>query len=185
MKYWFTADPHFGHSNIIKYTGRPYKNVTDMNSALIKNWNKRVSEEDIVYLLGDACFRNSKGGKKGEGLTYKPSHYLSELNGTIVIIMGNHDKNNGVKSLLQMAVIKYGPHYIHCVHDPKNYDPRFGINFVGHIHEKWKFKRVINPQDDTYTDLINVGVDQWNFQPVTFEEIFKQYKKWVKNGSKK
>ncbi len=80
--------------------------------------------------------------------------------------------------------INYGHHYICIVHNPDHYDPNFKINFVGHVHEKWKFKRVFHPMENKYTDLINIGVDQWNFLPVTFEEIYKEYKRWNKKIDK-
>ena len=65
-KYWFTADLHLGHFNIIKYTGRPFKSLKEMNETLIRNWNARVKPEDTVFNVGDFCFKNTKGGKKGE-----------------------------------------------------------------------------------------------------------------------
>ena len=53
MSIFFIADTHFTEENIIKYENRPFPSVQDMNERLIENWNTRVSEEDIVYVLGD------------------------------------------------------------------------------------------------------------------------------------
>ena len=155
-----------------------------MNDTIIHNWNSRVKEGDQVYHVGDFIFRNSPGGKKGEGMIHKARIWQERLNGNIIYIQGNHDKNNSLKTLNQSIVIKYGPHYINLVHNPDHYNSNFAINFVGHIHEKWKFRRVVNPMEERYTDLINVGVDVWNFRPVTFEEIYKHYKRWTRNGAK-
>ena len=52
-KVFFTSDTHFGHNNIIKYSGRPFKDANHMDEMLIKNWNATVSENDEVYHLGD------------------------------------------------------------------------------------------------------------------------------------
>lgn len=52
MKF-FTADTHFNHSNIIEFCNRPFKNAEEMNEVLITNWNSKITDEDIVYHLGD------------------------------------------------------------------------------------------------------------------------------------
>ena len=53
MKKWFIADTHFSHKNIIKYAGRPYATVEEMNESLIDNWNQCVDADDQVFFLGD------------------------------------------------------------------------------------------------------------------------------------
>ena len=73
MSIWFTADTHFGHSNIIKYSNRPFDNADEMDEALIANWNKRVRPGDIVYHLGDFSFK--KGRDAIEGYIFGPSHW--------------------------------------------------------------------------------------------------------------
>ena len=42
MSVFFTADTHFGHSNVIKYDKRPFTDVAEMNEILIKNWILRT-----------------------------------------------------------------------------------------------------------------------------------------------
>jgi len=59
MVYWFTADTHFNHINIIKYTNRPFNNVQEMNDTLIKNWNNRVKDTDTIFILGDFDWKNN------------------------------------------------------------------------------------------------------------------------------
>ncbi len=53
MAIFFTADTHFGHTNIIKYDNRPFASAAEMNEALVANWNCKVSPTDTVYHLGD------------------------------------------------------------------------------------------------------------------------------------
>jgi len=60
LKTWFTADTHFGHSNIIKYTKRPFRTVDQMNEVLIRNWNSRIGKKDIVIFLGDFIFKQKE-----------------------------------------------------------------------------------------------------------------------------
>lgn len=46
---YYTADQHFGHSNIIRFCDRPFATAEEMDEALINNWNEFVSDNDIVY----------------------------------------------------------------------------------------------------------------------------------------
>ena len=39
---WIIADTHIGHTNIIKYCGRPYNSVSEMNDDIIKKWNSKI-----------------------------------------------------------------------------------------------------------------------------------------------
>jgi calcineurin-like phosphoesterase family protein len=155
-----------------------------MNEVLITKWNHRVRPEDTVFHNGDFCFKNSAGGKTGEGMVHKANYYTSKLNGNIIFIKGNHDRNNSVRTIIDRIVIKYGPHFINIVHDHKNYDMNFSINFVGHVHQHWQFQRVVIPLENRFVDLINIGVDVWDFQPVTFEEIYSKYRQWSKHEKK-
>jgi len=79
MNTYFTSDHHFGHKNVIKYCGRPYKSVEEMNEDLVSRWNEIVQADDWVYYLGD--FSMSK----------KALTYVKLLNGHKALIPGNHD----------------------------------------------------------------------------------------------
>jgi calcineurin-like phosphoesterase family protein len=85
---YFTSDLHLGHKNIIKYCNRPFLNVEEMNETIINNWNNKITNEDIVYNIGDFCFGDA-------------SYFLSKLNGNKHLLLGDHDKqiNNGLKKL--------------------------------------------------------------------------------------
>lgn len=179
MNYWWTSDTHFGHANIIKYCDRPFKDVDEMNCKLIENMNSRVKPEDTVFFLGDFCFKNSKGGKEGEGLIYSANSYIEQLQGNWVFVKGNHDRNNSLKTCIEKVYIKFGGRRMCMIHNPFHADPQVEINLCGHVHEKWKFRKL-----NENSDLINVGVDVWNFFPISFDEIMKEYHKWKRNSSK-
>lgn len=170
---WFTSDTHFGHENIIKYTNRPFKDVHHMDSVLIKNLNNRIKEDDTVFFLGDFCFRNSKGGKEGEGTINKAKYYREQLLGNWIFICGNHDYTNSLNTPITGIAIEHGGKEIWLTHQPENYNPEYAYNFVGHVHANWRFKKY---EDGTI--LVNVGVDVWNFMPVKFDEIMKELNKW-------
>lgn len=52
MRY-FTADWHFGHSNIIDYTDRPHQSVENMNDHFVREIKERVDPDDEIWCLGD------------------------------------------------------------------------------------------------------------------------------------
>lgn len=83
MARWFTSDLHFGHSNIIRYSDRPFADTEAMNEALIDRWNAVVGNDDEVWVLGDVAL----GGWR-ETL---PSH-VRRLQGRKVLVPGNHDR---------------------------------------------------------------------------------------------
>lgn len=85
MSILFTSDTHFGHKKIIKYqpdTRGHFESIDEMDETLIKNWNKRVSPNDLIYHLGDFAFTNQA----------RIRDILHSLNGDIHLITGNHDK---------------------------------------------------------------------------------------------
>jgi len=173
MDYWFTADYHLGHANIIKYCNRPFESLEKMNEAIIRNHNARVKKEDVVFHIGDFCFKNSGGGKEGE--QFGAEHYESKLNGKLIQIRGNHDYNNNTKSIIDGVSIHHGGLGIWLTHDPRNYERRFKLNLVGHVHQKWKLRKAEG------AILLNIGVDVWRFMPVGINEILEEYEKAAKN----
>ncbi len=176
MKYFITSDLHLGHSNIIKYCNRPFNDINHMDNELIRRWNERINSQDQVFVVGDFCFRNSPGGKEGEGLIYKADYYKQKLNGNIIFIKGNHDKNNSTKTLIERMTINYANYRFNLVHDPDNASFDYSINLTGHVHEKWAIQEYTNKNKKTC--CINVGVDVWKFYPVTLDEVISRYQKW-------
>lgn len=158
MTIYFTSDMHFGHTNIIKYSKRPYTDVNHMNASLINNWNNKVQSQDHVYVLGDfAMDRN-------------PSRFLYQLNGTKTLILGNHDKNmkleDGWIEVVPYKEIYHNKqfivmsHYSFRVWNKMHYG---SYMLYGHSHGSL-------PDDPTALS-IDVGVDCHNYEPISFEEI--------------
>ena len=171
---WFTSDTHFGHQNILKYSERPFDSIDEMDYELVQKWNSRVNPEDIIYFLGDFSFHNSSGKKINKSF----EEYKNRLNGNIVFIQGNHDSSNKVKTKMISAVLEFGGMEIFCCHNPKDAHPDYKLNLCGHVHKLWKSKKVKIVGRETV--LINVGVDQWNFYPVSLKQILDEYKKYDK-----
>ena len=173
---WFSADLHEGHGNIIKYCHRPFKDIEEQHATYVKNFNARVKPEDTVIHNGDYCFKNSAGGKKGEGTTRKASDWQKDFIGNWIYIKGNHDGNNSLKTPIEKMYLYFGGKYICVVHSPAHADHKVEINLVGHIHDAWKVRRL---NDKSY--MINVGVDVWGFKPVSFDEIMKRLAEFKRN----
>lgn len=90
MKIWFWSDTHFWHANIIHYVNRPFSNVDEMNSTIIRKFNERVKKDDLVFFLGDLGFKSGTG--RGEGEPYKSQELLKQLNtSNLIFVEGNHD----------------------------------------------------------------------------------------------
>ena len=82
MSTWFTSDLHFGHVNIIQYSGRPFTDVDQMNTSLIDRWNALVQPGDDVWVLGDVAM-----GHIADTLPL-----VGRLAGYKRLLAGNHDR---------------------------------------------------------------------------------------------
>ena len=85
MAKFFTADTHFSHPNILRFeaAARRFSNVTEMDESLVARWNALVGAADTVFHLGDVAL----GRPIDVGLAC-----VGKLNGTKVLIEGNHDR---------------------------------------------------------------------------------------------
>ena len=52
MANFYIADLHIGHENSLKFDNRPFANINEMHQAIVDNWNRVVSGNDTVYILG-------------------------------------------------------------------------------------------------------------------------------------
>jgi calcineurin-like phosphoesterase family protein len=161
---WIWSDIHFGHKNIIKYSGRPFPNVDLMNKCLIGNYLSVVEETDIVFWLGDITFGNVDG----------INQILNELPGHKIHIIGNHDMNSKGKlnnlrfdeqySCLVVDVIDVDMEYqLLLTHYPLDIVPDGCVNIHGHIH-----------QHNLMPYNINVSVEQTNYTPKHMKYVIKQ-----------
>lgn len=159
MKRFVTADPHFDHENIIKYCSRPFVSKEHMNNVLIKNWNEVVSSEDIVYVIGDFCLSHNKERIK---------ELVSQLNGHLYLIMGNHDYLTvedylyaGFEKVYDETIIIDG--FLILSHRPMfmTYNMPY-FNIFGHVHN--------NPE---YMDRTEnswcVSLERTNYFPVELD----------------
>lgn len=171
---YYISDTHFGHANILKFDNRPFKNVKEMEEALIYNWNSTVNRGDTVYILGDFCW-----GKEDEW-----KRILNRLTGNKVLIRGNHDLTNmsstlkgkfldikdykEVKANGMTTILSHYP-ILAYKHD---YDPNVFMlyghvhvtkeatmvkNFIKEIREDWATTANNHTQGQNRGQCINVG----------------------------
>lgn len=165
MKTFFTSDPHFGHSNIIKYCNRPFQSSKEMDDALIANWNSKVGVQDKVWILGDVFFCDQSRAKE----------ILSCLNGQKHLILGNHDKLiRNQKPVQDMFTAIYpelhqenidGVTVVMC-HYPMltwNRAHRGSYMLHGHCHNTIPF--------DKRWRRLDVGVDAHDYAPIEWTQI--------------
>lgn len=137
MKF-FISDLHFGHENISKLRG--YSNADEMNEDIISKWNSTVSKHDSVYILGDLFL-----GKNG-----KLQPLLERLKGHIVLVRGNHDTKQVIKTVATLhpqivewiQIIKIKNKYVTLCHFPIEewYRKDHGsFHLHGHTHGKSTF----------------------------------------------
>ena len=166
---FFTSDLHLGHRNIIRLCNRPFSSIDEMDEYLVEKWNKKVTNADTVYILGDLMFRNEK----------PPEEYLRQLRGKKHLIIGNHDRewikkcdlSVWFESTNNLLYTTDGKHQLTLCHYPMMSWPHMVRCYMahGHIHantdaEYWPLIQK-NPL------MLNAGVDINNFEPVTFDEM--------------
>jgi calcineurin-like phosphoesterase family protein len=151
MKIFVISDTHFHHENIIKYSNRPFKNVEEMDNEMIKRWNDKVKRDDLVIHLGDFALGSEKEIKE----------LKDNLNGTIILLRGNHDHK--VVRKAGFIILKGNLEIENFIfsHNPlkKEDIPKGFINVHGHIHEKESLNG------------INISVEKINYEPIELEDL--------------
>ena len=152
MNVFVTADTHFYHERVVKFSKRPFQNAQEMNVMLIKKWNDRVSKDDIVFHLGDFVFKASK---------YQIKKIKDQLNGTIILVPGNHDNKRILRSL-GFVVTGYTLQVGNLLmsHHPRKVNDGL-VNLHGHLHQLPSYHG------------INACVDVNNFEPQPIEKFVK------------
>lgn len=153
---WVTADTHWNHRLISRYSGRPENH----NEIMIQRWNEIVAPNESILHLGDLAM----------GLPEQFDEIAPQLNGVKYIVKGNHDRwpdqryeDWGFKVLKPYSVM-WGGWVVWFTHYPKQDLQKDEIFLHGHVHN--------NPTALT-SRHINVGVDvRWG-GPVRTEPLIQ------------
>lgn len=176
---WLVSDEHYDHTNVIRFDDRPFKDVADMQQGMIERHNSVVSDDDEVWHIGDFSMSEKT-----------VPFILPQLKGKHHLVMGNHDKCHpchGKKfEAAKQRYHLYG--FLGIYQELHNFhgflvnhmpyvgqeDGAHGTKFsqyrpidkgqwllCGHVHTAWKTK----------DRMINVGVPQWNYTPISLDEV--------------
>lgn len=161
-KNFVTADLHFGHQKIMEYENRPFASVEIMNETMIQNWNRVVSNQDTVFVLGDVSFLDQENTKA----------IVERLHGHKILIMGNHDQNHSINWWLEVGFQEVSNYpiivdeFIVMSHNPPSYyneaTPYFYL--YGHVHASEMYQTITK-------QTACVSVERWEYTPVTIDRI--------------
>jgi calcineurin-like phosphoesterase family protein len=164
MTIWLISDTHFGHANILRFTGadgaliRPgFESLEAMHETIVDRWNAVVRPNDHVYHLGDVAMSIP---------SLQAAQIVCRLSGIKRLVRGNHDKyqtsqyvNMGFKELHGMRRL-FDVWLTHAPLHPMSIGRALG-NVHGHIHEK----------PSPPGPYLNVSVEAIAYTPVSLEEV--------------
>lgn len=165
MNIFFCADLHLDHYKIIESCNRPFSSTREMSESLLENFNSTISDKDIVWAIGDSFWKEESA-----------IFWLKNVKGNWNFILGNHDKdlrswikkanNSKVSSVIhEYADIKIEDQKITLCHYPMvswNCSHYGSWLLYGHVH---------GGRIPLKGKMYDVGVDNNNYNPVSFETI--------------
>ena len=178
---FFIADLHFGHRDVLSFDKRPFRDVEEMETEMIRRWNAKVLEGDHVFVIGD-MFGGVNTAHAGE--------IVHALNGRIHLIRGNHDPKGEVfESLFEEVEVskqiqvrvrgeKQRVVMRHRLLPVFKGSDEGVVQLYGHTHDS-----LISRVEDEYIRIMNwlgfplqafnVGASRMDYEPKTLEEILE------------
>lgn len=186
---WFTSDLHFGHANLMQYEPKRQQlgtTIYDVDATIISRIREKVKPGDTLYILGDV-------GLTDDGYLKR---CLECLDCKLVLVMGNHDRRT-LKHYLKLGFdmvcyemkMKIAGQFVWLNHYPYR-KPWWKVIFPWQFREKDRHKRPVNRghwllHGHIHTggalvgdggwklrgQQINVGVDAWDYYPVSIQQI--------------
>lgn len=153
------GDLHFFGKDMISIVPRDFTSIDEMNNFIISQWNSETAPEDTVFIVGDFFDQCSKE----EMFTI-----LDQLNGTKILIVGNHDgpfvhwyKEYGI-TVIEYPILK--DQFWILSHEPQFVsDAAPYANIFAHVH--------LNPMyKDVSTRSICVSAERLNYKPILLSE---------------
>lgn len=159
MTHWYIADTHFGDDGIRAFFGRPFVNSGGMDREMVERIAARVNADDDLWVVGDFAASETA------------ARIFDTLPGRIHLVRGNHDPEEVLRlpwaSVHDLVEVQDdGQRFVLCHYPLLTWNGvRDGaINLFGHVHDRWRGT----------DNQVNVGVDLWDFSPVSRDEILRR-----------
>lgn len=161
---FLTSDTWFGRPQILSIANRmQFTDLKEMHKVLIKNWNKAISKDDIVFHLGNFAWDPKTA-----------ADVLKKLNGKIFFLVGSADeallevyKDFENVNIIEGQIVelpKYDSIICHYPLSVWNGKDSGTIHFHGHT--------VYSHQTNLeLSNRVNVCTDFWNYTPIKFSTI--------------
>jgi len=171
MNTFFTADLHLSHDAILKHCNRPWS-IEEHNDALIARWNAIVSKRDTVYVLGDMMMVRAQPDGTPRMKIYRRLRH--RLNGSIILIKGNHDAGSSEYYDCFTKVYDFGAEVkidgekiVLCHYPMRSWNRSFHGSFhaFGHLHGR------LEGVDTGVSCDVGVDVPEWDYKPVAWEVL--------------
>lgn len=143
-----------------------------MDEAIVANWNAKVGKNDLVYHLGDFAY--------GRNTTVSYVREIRQrLNGKIILIRGNHEA-------IANELAKEPCMHFAAVTDYKELDLcgkkiilfHYGLRTWHHdLRGSWHLYGHSHGKLPSYGKSFDIGVDSWNFKPLSLEEVTEEMAK--------
>ena len=179
---YFTSDIHFSDIATFINDDRPFKNIKEFDEYIIKIWNKTMTKNDILYVVGDLLDCDGPNYESWKDAL----KYVKRIKPQIVLIMGNNEDrivdnffngdfeqfrqyllNAGIKEVHKSLELKTEKLNLYMTHNPVDYKKGF-VNLVGHSHRSkglW------------YSFGLSVSCDLNHYRPYTEDDLLFQLKR--------
>ncbi len=157
---WLWSDLHLGHDNIIRYTGRPFGSVEEMDAGLYAAWEETVGAEEPLIFVGDMAMRGAVGEHTWARVRAAPGAPKH-------LVLGNHDLTGSGElrvdgfDAVSAALCVDGEPPLLCTHMPLAAVPAGCVNVHGHTHG----------EPPGRSPHVNVSVEQLGYRPIALGRV--------------
>lgn len=178
---YFTADLHLGSNEILARESRPFKDITEFSKYLLFIWNRELSKDDSLYIIGDFINYNRNNTLTLEEFK-RLMEFIRQIKSRVVLLVGNGEERiikelfrdsfndfrdfcirYGFEDVAPEKYLEFGDECFYLNHYPRKHKEGY-VNLFGHTHRVtglWK------PYG------LNVGCDLNHFRLYSESEILR------------